>query len=159
MGILVKMIKRHYAKKESRPGLYWCEVYKVHGINPTTKRKKSVEVIAASNAPTEFIQSKSGLLPPYEIEKVTRPATDLQLETMRKHGFKPPIGLSIRDASIFITRSIEGEPMEQPVASLAFVNYAIKNDVYIPKYANAKEARDYLLAALPENANEIKKLK
>lgn len=159
MGILVEMVKRHYAKKESQPGLYWCEVYKVRGINPETNRKKTVEVIAASNAPSELIQSKSGLLPPYEIEKATRPASDAQLEAMRKHGIKPPADLSMLDASVLITRSVEGKPIKQSTASLAFVDYAIKNNVYIPKYANAKEAQDYLLAALPKNAKEIRTLK
>ncbi|MEZ3502941.1 MAG: hypothetical protein K1W25_05730 [Lachnospiraceae bacterium] len=159
MGILVEMVKRHYAKKESQPSLYWCEVYKVRGINPETNRKKTVEVIAASNAPAEQIQSKSGLLPPYEIEKATRPATDAQLETMHKHGFKPPSNLSMQDASIFITRSVEGETLEQPVAPIVFIDYAIKNNVYIPKYANIKEAQDYLIAALPEKKKEIKSLK
>lgn len=159
MGIFVEMVKRRYAKKESRSGLYWCEIYKVRGINPETNRKKSVEVVAASNALPDLIQSKSGLLPPYEIEKVTRPASDAQLETMRKHGFKPPVNLSIQDASIFITRSVEGEALEQPVAPLSFVDYAIKHNVYIPKYANVKEAQNYLIAALPEKKKEIMSLK
>lgn len=161
MGILVKVLERHYAKKEKRktqPGPYWCEIYKVRGVNPTTKRKKTNQVIAASNAPSDLIQEKSGLLPPYEIEKVTRPASDLQLETMRKYGFKPPVGLSMWDASIFITRSVEGEPLEQSIASLAFVDYAIENNVYIPKYANTKEAREYLLTALPDKTKEINEL-
>lgn len=158
MGILVQMVKRHYTKKESQPGLYWCEIYKVRGINPETNRKKTVKIVAASNAPVELIQSKSELLPPYEIEKATRPASDAQLETMRKHGFKPPANLSLLDASVFITRSVEGEPLEQPVAPLVFVDYAIKNNVYIPKYANIKEAQDYLIAALPEKKKEIKSL-
>lgn len=158
MGILVNMVKRHYSKKESRPSSYWCEVYKVRGINPETNRKKTVEVIAASNALAELIQSKSGLLPPYEVEKSTRMASEAQLETMRKHGFKPPANLSMLDASVFITRGVEGEPLEQPVASLSFVDYAIKNNVYIPKYANKKEAQDYLKAALPEKKKEIMSL-
>lgn len=159
MGILVNMVKRYCAKKESMPNIYWCEIYKVRGINPETNRKKSVEVVAASNAPDELIQSKSGLLPPYEVEKATRPATEAQLETLRKHGFNPPANLSIVDASIFITRSVEGEPYRQPVASLSFTNFAIENDVYISKYANEKEARDYLLDALPDKKREIKELK
>lgn len=159
MGILVEMVKRHYAKKENKSCLYWCEVYKVHGINPETNRKKTVEVVAASNAPPELIQSKSGLLPPYKIDKATRPASDAQLETMRKHGINPPSDLSMLDASILITRSVEGKPIKQPTAPLSFVDYAIKNNVYIPKYANAKEAQDYLLAALPKNATEIRTLK
>lgn len=78
---------------------------------------------------------------------------------MRKHGIKPPTDLSMLDASVFITRSVEGEPIKQSTASLAFVDYAIKNNVYIPKYASAKEAQDYLLAALPKNAKEIRTLK
>lgn len=159
MGILVNMVKRHYAQKESRPGLYWCEVYKVCGINPETNRKKTVEVVAASNAPAEQIQSKSGLLPPYKIKKATRPASDAQLETMRKHGIKPPADLSMLDASVFITRSVEGESIKQPTASLNFVDYAIKNNVYIPKYANIKEAQNYLIAALPGKKKEIMSLK
>ena len=159
MGFIVEMVKRHYEKKESLPGVYWCEVYKVYGINPETKRKKSVKVIAASNSSAEQIQVKSGLLPPYEVEKVTPLASDAQLETMRKHGFQPPTGLSMQDASIFITRSVEGENLKQPVAPLVFVNYAIENNVYIPKYANIKEAQNYLIAALPKKKKEIMSLK
>lgn len=159
MGFLVEMVKRHYEKKESPLGTYWCEIYKVYGINPATKRKKSVKVIAASNSSEEVIQSKSGLLPPFEIEKVTPPASEAQLETMRKHGIVPPSDLSMLDASVLITRSVEGQPIKQPTASLTFVNYAIKNNVYIPKYANTKEAQDYLIAALPKNEKEIKTLK
>ena len=78
---------------------------------------------------------------------------------MHKHGFKPPSNLSMQDASIFITRSVEGETLEQPVAPIVFIDYAIKNNVYIPKYANIKEAQDYLIAALPEKKKEIKSLK
>lgn len=159
MGILVNMVKRHYEKKESKPGAYWCEVYKVQGINPETNRKKTVEVVDASNAAIEAIQLKSGLRPPYKVEKATRLASEAQLETMRKHGFKPPADLSMLDASVFITRSVEGEPLQQPVAPLSFTDYAIKHNVYIPKYATAKEAQDYLLAALPQNGKEIKALK
>lgn len=164
MGFLVKMIKWFCESKDNNENkgnysnTYWCEIYKVRGINPKTKRKKSVEVVESSNASAELIQSKSGLLPPYEIEVATRPASDAQLDALRKHGFTPPANLSMSDAGIFIDRGIEGEPRQQPVASLNFVDYAIKNDVYIPKYANTKEARDYLLEALPENAAEIKKL-
>ena len=85
MGILVEMVKRHYAKKESRPGLYWCEVYKVRGINPETNRKKTVEIVAASNALAEQIQSKSGLLPPYEIENPHKSAVKLFLHLCHHH--------------------------------------------------------------------------
>lgn len=159
MGFLVEMFKRHYEKNESLTGAYWCEVYKVYGINPETKRKKSVKVIAASNSSAELIQTKSGLLPPYEIEKATPLASDAQLETMRKHGFQPPVNLSMQDASIFITRSVEGENLKQPIAPLSFVDYAIKHNVYIPKYANVKEAQNYLIAALPEKKQEIISLK
>lgn len=159
MGIFVNMLKRHSEKKESQLGAYWCEVYKVQGINPETSRKKTVEVVEASNADIETIQLKSGLLPPYKVEKATRPASDAQLEAMRKHGFKPPADLSMLDASVFITRSVEGKPLQQPVAPLAFTIYAIKHNVYIPKYASVKEAQDYLLAALPKNGKEIRELK
>lgn len=149
----------HTYSKKMQPNKYWCEVYKIYGINPETKRKKSVEIIEASNAPIELIQSKSGLLSPYEIEKTTRPASEAQLELLHKHGIKPPSDLSMQDASIFISRSIEESPINQPVASIIFTDYAIKNNVYIPKYANAKEAKNYLIAALPDNSKEIKNLK
>lgn len=159
MGVFVNMLKRHSEKKESHTGVFWCEIYKVQGVNPETGRRKSVEVVEASNAAADVIQVKSGLLPPYKVEKATRPASDAQLEAMRKHGFKPPADLSMLDASIFITRSVEGKPLQQPVAPLAFTVYAIEHNVYIPKYASVKEAQDYLLAALPNNGKEIRELK
>lgn len=166
MGILIEMIKRFNEKKECQPNKkkcqperYWCEIYKVRGINPATKRKKSIEVVAASNDSTETIQSKSGLLPPYEVTIATRPASNAQLEALRKHGITFLDDISMADAGIFIDRGVNEEPTSQPVAPLSFIDYAIKNDIYLSKYASAEEARDLLLELLPENTKEIRSLK
>lgn len=156
MGLLEKLFKKNGENQPQVP--VWCVTYKVRGTNPATGRNKTVEVVEASNSPTERIEEKSGLLPPYEVTDATRPASDLQLETLRKHGHKVPADLSMVDASIFITRSAEGEPINQAPAPASFFDFAIKNGVYISRYSNKKEAQDYLVAALPKLKSEIKNL-
>lgn len=99
------------------------------------------------------------MLPPYEVTIATRPASNAQLEALRKHGITFLDDISMADAGIFIDRGVNEEPTSQPVAPLRFMDYAIKNDIYLSKYASAEEARDLLLELLPENAKEIRSLK
>ena len=143
-------------KKGSAPA-YSCYRYKVTGINPASGRKKNVFVIAASNAAPEAVASKSGLLAPYNVELAQEAPTARQLELVKKKRIALPPDASMLDASIFIQWAIDGVSPAEP-APLRVVDYAIAHNVFLPKYAGIKEARDYLIAALPDRKEEIKNL-
>lgn len=143
-------------KKNSAPA-YSCYRYKVTGINPASRRKKSVFIIAASNETPEAVASKSGLLAPYNVEPAQEAPTARQMELIRKKRIALPADASMLDASVFIQWAIDGISPAEP-APLRFVDYAIAHNVFIPKYAGIKEARDYLIAALPDKKEEIENL-
>lgn len=138
---------------------YWCVHYTVYGINPSTGRKKSAEVIESSVASNDEIGSRSGLVGPYDVVTSDRPATDAQLFRIERDKISIPSGqpLTIWDASIFITRSEESKKF-QPPADSKYTDYAIEHQVFIPKYASNKEAISYLKTALPHLRNEINNL-
>lgn len=138
------------------PALY-CRLYKVKGKNPETGRQKTVEVVAASNEKEEAVFKKSGLLPPFEISPGERAVTEGQKEVLKKHKIKLPKDAGLLDASLFISRKVEGLPPSGSVSKKVIL-FAVENGVYIPKYANAEEAREILFDALPGKKNEIKKL-
>ena len=126
-------------KKGSAPA-YSCYRYKVTGINPASGRKKNALVIAA-----------------YSVELAQEAPTARQLELVKKKRIALPPDASMLDASIFIQWAIDGVSPAEP-APLRFVDYAIAHNVFLPKYAGIKEARDYLIAALPDRKEEIKNL-
>ena len=147
-----------FKKKESKKR-YYCEKYKVTGINPSSNRKKSIIVIAASTDEEQIIIERSGLLPPCTVENVTPKPTQSQLDLIKRKGIFVPFDSSKEDASIFITRYFDGITDYIPPASRDIVNFAINNNIFIPKYAGTKEAKDYLINALPDKKQEIKELK
>ena len=115
--------------------------YTVKGKNPDTNRKKTVTVTVESAASLDEVQMKSGLLPPYEIEKVDHvdAPTERQVAYAEKLGFAFPPDATMRDASIFLTRYEEDLPLIQPAAPDKLVRYLIGKGIAVPAYAGINE--------------------
>lgn len=119
-----------------------CRWYKVTGINPNTNRKKSEIFPWFSGVPTEDVEKASGLVEPYECEQIPdeRP-TDAQLTYAKRIGVTIPEDANMEDASIFLTRKENGEPLHQKgVAEWLLRKYVCELKVYIPLYANLAES-------------------
>lgn len=156
--MLKKFLEKKYNKHLMKPEKFYSCLFKVKGINPNTKRKKTIEVVAASNAPKEVITSKSGLLPPFDVSIAVEPPSPEQLALAKKYKVTIPSDADSMDARLLLQRYFDNTPPTPPI-SRSIVEYAIRNNVYIPKYAGISEAKDFLLEMLPEKEKEITKLK
>lgn len=116
--------------------------YKVVGKNPDTGRRKTRQIVRSANMGKEDIGKASGLLPPYEVERIEdEPPTEAQTKYAQKLEITFPSDASIRDASIFLTRAENFEELHQyGTAEWLLEIYINKYGIYIPKYANAIEA-------------------
>jgi len=153
---MLKEMLRSFARSASR-GTYYSKLYKVRGVNPDTKRKKTVEVVAASDASEEVVTGKSGLLPPFEVMEGVGVPDEGQLNLAKKYGVNIPSDADAMDARLLLQRCFDGVASFRPITGRV-IDYAIENNVYIPKYASLEEARDFLLEYAPEKEKEIKEL-
>ena len=119
-----------------------CVNYSVKGKNPTTGRRKTVCVVVESTASQEEIQVKSGLLPPYEININDCKGTpsEAQIRYAEKLGFVFPADAGSDDASIFLTRAENKEPLVQPAMPDDLIRYLTKKGIHVPAYAGINEA-------------------
>ena len=109
-----------------------CTCYSVKGKNPDSHRTKKETVVVESTASLEDVQRKSGLFPPYEIIKVDLvPPTEKQISYAKECGIVFPEDASIRDASIFLTRYENGQPLIQPAVSDDLVRYLIEKNIFV----------------------------
>lgn len=131
-----------------------CAYFNVKGVNPASGRKKTVSVVAAANASIAEIQAKSGLLPPYEVsvdKNNFTPPTEAQVRYAARLGFKFPADATVRDATVFLTRSENGVPLVQPPAPDRLVHYIISKGGYVPAYSGAAEiSAEYLHCCEPK---------
>ena len=117
-------------------------IYNVSGKNPDTGRRKTRQIIRSENMTEAEVEKASGLLPPYEIEKIADEApTEEQIKYAQKLGVAFPKDASIRDATIFLTRAENYEELHQKGTAKSLLEiYINKYGIYIPKYANAQES-------------------
>lgn len=129
-----------------------CDYYSVKGVNPDTNRRKTKTIVVESTSTNEEIQKKSGLLPPYEIEKLKQEApTDRQIAYAEKLGIVFPADASASDASVFLTRHEDGVPLIQPPASDMLVHYLIDKGIFVPTYAGILEVSTLYLNNVSRN--------
>lgn len=129
-----------------------CDYYSVKGVNPDTNRRKSKIIVVDSTSTEEEIQEKSGLLPPYEIEKLNQEApTDRQIAYAEKLGIVFPADASVSDASVFLTRHEDGVPLVQPPAPDTLVRYLIGKGIFVPAYAGISEVSGLYLNNVSRN--------
>ena len=119
--------------------------YKVVGINPATKRKKTAIVVDSEKATKQRIIQKSGLLEPCEIEiEPDIPPTEAQVKYARKLGIIFPEDATVHDASVFLTRAENDEPLYQAKAPTEMLKILIEElGIYIPRYAGKDELDGY----------------
>lgn len=118
-----------------------CEKYKVKGRNKSTKRMRTVEVVAWNQASDEDILQKACLTEPYEIQVIGfEKPTEKQISYARELGVCIPRNASKKDASILISRAVNQEPIRQEKAPKDMLEILIKKlGIYIPAYAGEKE--------------------
>lgn len=116
--------------------------YKVTGKNPATGRKKTEKLVWINKATEDEVAKQSGLLPPYTVERQEdTPPSEAQIGHARSLGIMLPGDATMEDASVFLTRAENNEPIHQVGADADFVKTLIcKLGIYVPKYANAQEA-------------------
>lgn len=122
--------------------------FSVKGKNPETGRRKTVYVITEASASIEEVQRKSGLLPPYEIERISDvdPPSDAQIHYAEKLGFAFPVDATMSDATVFLTRCEEGRPLIQEPMPDNLARYLIEKGIAVPAYAGAEESTDLYLS-------------
>lgn len=126
-----------------------CDLYSVKGKNPDTNRRKTEIVVAESTASETEIQQRSGLLPPYEIKRLDPELpTEKQILYARKLGIVFPPDASIRDASIFLTRADEEQPLIQPPTPDYLVRYLIDKGIFVHSYAGIMESSALYLSGV-----------
>lgn len=119
-----------------------CDCFLVKGKNPATGRRKTVTVVVERGASNEDIQSKSGLLPPYEIspDDAEDSPTEAQIRYAEKMGFAFPKDSGSDDAHIFLTRAENDEALVQPAMPDDIVRYLINKGIFVPAYAGVSDA-------------------
>ncbi len=112
--------------------------FTIKGKNPETGRQKGVYVFAEYTDSAETVQNKSCLLPPYEIELVAPPSpTENQIRYASKLGFSFPPDATCEDATVFLTRAENNEPLVQPISPDWMVRYVISKGIYVPSYGGS----------------------
>lgn len=141
-----RLIGRKVAAKRNH---VTCAVYSVRGKNPGTGRMKKVDVVVESTASVDDVQKRSGLLPPYEVERVDGSTydgpTEKQLAYAKKVGINFPDDATSRDATIFLTRYEEERPLCQPATPDRFVRLLIDRGIVVPAYAGMLEVSNMYL--------------
>ena len=128
-----------------------CSWYKVKGINPNTNRKKTITFVWDNMASQEEVGRKSGLLEPYEVEQLKADSPTLAQERYANGiGLRFPSDATTQDATIFLTRYENQEPIHQNgIAKWLLEIYIYKLQVYVPKYASVNEAHIYYYHGMP----------
>lgn len=127
-----------------------CACYSVKGKNPDSHRMKKETVVVESTASMEDVQRKSGLFPPYEIIKVDLESpTEKQISYAKECGITFPEDASVRDASIFLERFENDQPLVQPAIPDDLVRYLIGKNIFVYSYAGIIEASNLYLNGVP----------
>lgn len=147
-----------FKKQEQTQNPIYCIRYKIKGINPETGRKKTVHLIVGSWEDLVYALPRSGLLEPYEYEKDNRFPTERQLQYARSIKLSFPRNCTLEDASILLSRYENDIPFNLQIAPAPFFEYAVRNNIFLPSIISKKEALEYLLNLLPNQATEIGKL-
>lgn len=135
-----------------------CIRYKIKGTNPETGRRKTAHLIVGSWENLDCALPRCGLLEPYEYEIENRVPTEHQLQYAHSVKISPPQNSTLEDVSVLLSRYEDDIQLNLPFAPACFFEYAVENDVFLPSLVSEKEAREWLLCALPDNAKEIQKL-
>lgn len=147
-----------FKKEKPLQSQFYCIRYKVKGINLETGRRKTAHLIVGSWEDLEYALPRCGLSGPYEYKKEDRLPTERQIQYARSVNISFPSNSTLEDISVLISRYEDDIQLNLPLAPACFFEYAVKNDVFLPSLVSEKEAREWLLCALPNNASEIQKL-
>lgn len=147
-----------FKKEKPLQAPFYCIRYKVKGINPETGRIKTAHLIVGSWEDLDYVLPRCGLSEPYECEIESRLPTERQIQYARSVNVSIPPNSTLEDVSVLLSRYGDGIQLNLPFAPVCFFEYAVRNNVFLPSLVSEKEAREWLLRALPDNAGEIQKL-
>jgi len=122
--------------------------YKVRGVNPATKRRKTIYNIILPSW-KKFPSRIEGIEPPYEFIIDMKMATDRQKNLLFRKGFIFPEDLSLEDASVIISHFVadtEEKPCRyvEPPLSDEFMEIAAEKEMLMPSFLSYDEARLFL---------------